>query len=78
MYLPSGCIGVGGGPYSLLLPRSVDFSTFWQDMQSVYHDPVDLIFLLSALQVGAVCDVFFVLSCRVYAVLLMRLERFSL
>lgn len=45
-----GVLGVGGTPYSLMLPRSHDFSTLFDVMDSRYRDAVDRIFLLSFIQ----------------------------
>ena len=46
-----GCLGVNGGPFSLLLPRSVDFSALWSLISAlVYPDPQDKIALLNLFQ----------------------------
>lgn len=43
-------LGVGGGPYSLLLPRSYDFDPFFALFQSVYDDQRDLALWMILLQ----------------------------
>ncbi len=43
-------LGVGGGPYSLLLPRSHDFVPFFALFQSVYDDERDLALWMILLQ----------------------------
>lgn len=45
-----GCLGVPGGPYSLLLPRSLDFGMEFDVMKVRYSDPVDRINLMQVLQ----------------------------
>ena len=48
-----GVSGVGGGPYSLLLPRSSDFSDLFLLLRLRYTRPLDQMCLLAAMQVGA-------------------------
>jgi hypothetical protein len=45
-----GCIGVGGAPYTLLLPRSKDFDSLGSVLKLRYPDPLDIQVLLSAMQ----------------------------
>ena len=45
-----GTLGVPGGPYSLLLPRSVDFNTLWDGIAPKYSDAIDRMFLFPFLQ----------------------------
>ena len=45
-----GLIGVGGGPYSLLLPRSKDFEQLGTILQLRFPDPLQITSLLSAFQ----------------------------
>lgn len=45
-----GVSGVGGGPYSLLLPRSSDFSVLFDVIKARYDDPVDIITFMPLLQ----------------------------
>jgi len=45
-----GVLGVGGSPYSLMLPRSSDFSSLFDIMDSRYHDAVDRLFILTLIQ----------------------------
>lgn len=49
--VPRGVIGVGGGPYSILLPRSSDFIFPLFDIIKLrYEEALDLIFILPLLQ----------------------------
>eukprot|EP00456_Euglypha_rotunda_P033856 TRINITY_DN2611_c0_g1_i3.p1 TRINITY_DN2611_c0_g1~~TRINITY_DN2611_c0_g1_i3.p1 ORF type:complete len:310 (-),score=28.65 TRINITY_DN2611_c0_g1_i3:19-948(-) len=41
-----GCLGVGGGSYSLLLPRSRDFLEFYDIIKDFYPDTIDRIALV--------------------------------
>jgi hypothetical protein len=45
-----GVLGVPGGPYSLLLPRSLDFSLEFDMLKLRYMDPVDRINLMQVMQ----------------------------
>ena len=45
-----GLIGVGGGPYSLLLPRSKDFGALGSVLKARYPDPLAIGALFSAFQ----------------------------
>jgi len=45
-----GVLGVGGGPYSLLLPRSNDFASLFQLLTLRYPQPLDRYVLFSAFQ----------------------------
>jgi hypothetical protein len=45
-----GQLGVPGGPYSLLLPRSLDFSLEYEAVRLRYSDPVDCINLMQVFQ----------------------------
>ena len=45
-----GVLGVPGGPYSLLLPRSLDFSPEYDLLKLRYHDPLDRIMLEQVMQ----------------------------
>jgi len=45
-----GVSGVGGGPYSILLPRSSDFSALFDVIKLRYSQPVDIITLMPVLQ----------------------------
>jgi hypothetical protein len=45
-----GLIGVGGGPYTLLLPRSKDFDSLGTVLKARYSDPLDVQVILSAMQ----------------------------
>jgi len=45
-----GVLGVGGGPYSLLLPRSEDFIEFFDVIKLRYSDPLDRMGLLQTIQ----------------------------
>lgn len=45
-----GTSGVGGTPYALLLPRSLDFSQLFDIIRLRYSDPIDRICLMAALQ----------------------------
>jgi hypothetical protein len=45
----SGVLGVPGGPFSLLLPRSKDFEEFEVLMRILYPDPVDYITSIGAM-----------------------------
>lgn len=49
--LNRGVFGVGGGPYPLLLPRSVDFEPFFDIVKSRYPDERDQMFLMQAMLV---------------------------
>merc|ERR1712154_536794 len=42
-----GTVGVPGGPYALLLPRSDDFSALFDILKTRYHSDTDRILLLS-------------------------------
>jgi hypothetical protein len=44
--VPRGQLGVPGGPYGLLLPRSRDFSMEYEAVRVRYNDPVDCINLM--------------------------------
>lgn len=48
--VPRGLLGVSGGPYALLLPRSADFADLFPAIKARFHDPVDRILLLSLIQ----------------------------
>ena len=48
--VPRGLLGVSGGPYALLLPRSADFADLFPAIKARFHDPVDRILLLSLMQ----------------------------
>jgi hypothetical protein len=45
----SGVLGVPGGPFSLLLPRSKDFEEFEVLLRILYPDPVDYITSIGAM-----------------------------
>jgi hypothetical protein len=45
-----GLLGVPGGPYSLLLPRSLDFGMEFDIMKLRYKDPVDRLNLMQVMQ----------------------------
>jgi hypothetical protein len=45
-----GQLGVGGGPYSMLLPRSSDFTPLFDIIKIRYGNPVDRISLLALMQ----------------------------
>lgn len=45
-----GLVGVGGSPYSLLLPRSEDFTAFGDVIKGRYSDPLSVTTLLSIFQ----------------------------
>lgn len=45
-----GVLGVGGMPYVLLLPRSVDFTDFFMLLQSSYDDHRDIMLLIALFQ----------------------------
>jgi len=45
-----GLLGVPGGPYSLLLPRSLDFGAEFDIMKLRYNDPVDRLNLMQVMQ----------------------------
>lgn len=45
-----GVLGVPGGPYSLLLPRSSDFADLFLIMKARYPDPQTRIMLLNLMQ----------------------------
>jgi hypothetical protein len=45
-----GVLDVLGQPYNLLLTRSVDFEDFFGLLRATYSDPVDIAYLLGALQ----------------------------
>lgn len=45
-----GVLGVPGGPYSLLLPRSLDFGIEFDVLKLRYHDPVDRVNLMQIMQ----------------------------
>lgn len=45
-----GVIGVGGGPYSLLLPRSADFTSLFDLLKARYLDPLVRPLLLTLIQ----------------------------
>jgi hypothetical protein len=47
--LQRGVLGVGGGPYPLLLPRSVDFTDFFRILASRYPNQRDQMFLIEAM-----------------------------
>ncbi len=43
-------LGVGGTPFSLVLPRAVDFDTFFLTMQHTYDNPADIALILGLTQ----------------------------
>ena len=45
-----GVLGVPGAPYALMLPRSVDFDTYFAILKTRYTDPIDRINLLNIFQ----------------------------
>eukprot|EP00730_Choanoeca_flexa_P010521 TRINITY_DN1839_c0_g1_i1.p1 TRINITY_DN1839_c0_g1~~TRINITY_DN1839_c0_g1_i1.p1 ORF type:complete len:645 (+),score=114.50 TRINITY_DN1839_c0_g1_i1:2-1936(+) len=45
-----GVLGVAGGPYSLLLPRSADFTPLFDIIKARYGDAQDRLFLMSSMQ----------------------------
>lgn len=45
-----GTVGVPGGPYSLLLPRSADFVDLFDIIKARYSSPIDRIALLAVFQ----------------------------
>jgi len=46
-----GVVGVPGGPYSLLLPRSEDFTALGDILKIRYTNPLDRVILLSIMQI---------------------------
>ncbi|HHO52009.1 MAG TPA: hypothetical protein ENK18_14280 [Deltaproteobacteria bacterium] len=48
--LRRGALGVGGMPYSLLLPRSADFEPFLEIFRSTFADGRDIALLIAAIQ----------------------------
>lgn len=49
--LDRGVLSVGGGPYSLLLPRSVDFTRFFDILKTRYPSERDQMFIIQGLLV---------------------------
>jgi hypothetical protein len=49
-FISRATLGVGGGPYSLLLSRSADFSPFFLLFEGVYHDQEDISFWMALMQ----------------------------
>lgn len=47
--LERGVLGVGGAPYALLLPRSVDFEPFFKILQSMYPSELEQMFFIHGL-----------------------------
>lgn len=47
--LQRAVFSVGGGPYALLLPRSVDFTPFFEILQSRYPSKLDQMFIIHGL-----------------------------
>eukprot|EP00937_MAST-01D_sp_MAST-1D-sp2_P002336 g2336.t1 len=45
-----GLLGVSGGPYALLLPRSADFADLFPAIKARFEDPVDRILCLALIQ----------------------------
>ena len=45
-----GVIGVGGGPYSILLPRSSDFSVLFSVLRARYPKPLDAVSMMAIMQ----------------------------
>jgi hypothetical protein len=45
-----GVLGVAGGPFPLLLPRSVDFDSLWDGLALLYADPLDRVALLGVVE----------------------------
>jgi hypothetical protein len=45
-----GVLGVGGMPYALLLPRSADFSQFFELLKGAYDDQRDIMMLIALFQ----------------------------
>ena len=48
-FLDRGVLGVNGGPYSLLLPRSKDFDPFFDILKQYYDDHRDILFFVVGL-----------------------------
>ena len=48
--VPRGLLGVSGGPYALLLPRSADFADLFPAIKARFADPVQRVLLLSLIQ----------------------------
>ncbi len=45
-----GVLGVGGSPYGLMLPRSADFTPFFEILKTRYPNELDQMFLIAFLQ----------------------------
>eukprot|EP00004_Rigifila_ramosa_P014317 TRINITY_DN3250_c0_g1_i1.p1 TRINITY_DN3250_c0_g1~~TRINITY_DN3250_c0_g1_i1.p1 ORF type:complete len:643 (-),score=146.99 TRINITY_DN3250_c0_g1_i1:45-1751(-) len=53
--IENGVLGVGGNPYAILLPRSVDFTQYFAVIKARYPDPLDQILLIGNI-VGLLWD----------------------